>query len=327
MNLYNKHSILLLLLFLLSICSCKKVVKGYLSEDIYYQVNPYTAQIGETSYSSSLVYNGSSSPLYVTLIAVHDSAGNDVTSDFIHPDTIAVYKSAVTNTDTTLALLYSKFSDSLVAPFSVNSIGGRLQFTAATKYLNAGTYYIDIQVKNSRGSYIIKNACTIYLSPLSTYYDVNYKRVRTMTDSNTNADMSLTDIDVDVNYKASASTSEIVYRWKDKNGAFFKPSAGEVSRWISSYPDMTNWDPYYTPVYTDSSIIYQIPNIGQAFPFYNVASVSGSSWDEGGYALVYYLIPSKATSNNRKVQTCTSIKFYTSGIYTVTIKLNNVTHK
>src|SRR6266540_786348 len=122
----NKFSVLLLAS--IAVCSifygCKKQEVGFLSDNLYYLENPFMVQQGITTTSSSMVADGSSLPLKTTLLAIKNkTTGKRVDSMFLKPQTITVYTGTVTYNDTTEALLRAKLKDSVVAPFSINSLG------------------------------------------------------------------------------------------------------------------------------------------------------------------------------------------------------------
>ena len=135
----NKKSMLaslLLTVALLIIYGCQKVPKGFISDNIFYNINPFTVSQGITTVSTGLVIDGSTTPLNVKLLAVRDmGTGKDASGILLKLDTIRVFKGAVDYNDSTEALLNLKLKDSTLAPFSVNGIGGRLQFTQATKFV------------------------------------------------------------------------------------------------------------------------------------------------------------------------------------------------
>ena len=171
---FNKRNILLLATSTLLAWGCQKIVHGYLSDRIFYQVNPFVVQQGVTTVSSSLVADGSTEPLHVKVISLKDSLGNDADSILNTPRNIVTYTGTLTPADSTIALLNAKLKDRYVRPFNIAEIGGRLQFTAATTYVPAGTYNMDLLVSNIRGSETLKNACQINITPLTNTYNAGY---------------------------------------------------------------------------------------------------------------------------------------------------------
>src|SRR6186713_499950 len=210
---------------------CAKTIHGYLSDNIYYQVNPFEVQKGITTVSASLVLNGSSAPLHATLSALRDSAGNNADSILLKSQSIVTFSSTVTSNDTTLAMLQGKLHDSLVKPFNIAEIGGRLQFTAATAYVPTGTYKMDLTVSNINGEKFIKDACTFLIKPLTITYNAGYYSYRPNDASGTTqlfrteSDPFYSNFDIRHEDNAQGET-KIVLKFVDKNGVPFDPKAG-----------------------------------------------------------------------------------------------------
>ncbi|HVU54993.1 MAG TPA: hypothetical protein VHD83_08050 [Puia sp.] len=299
---------------------CSKVVKGYLSDHIFYQVNPFSVQQGQTTVSSSLVANGSTTPLNVSLLGIYDAVtGEKVDSMFMKPQTIQVYTGSITYLDSTLDLLNAKIKDSVVSPFSINSIGGRLQFTAATKYVVAGKYTVGIRVSNIRGGYEMPDACTINLTPISRFDSVLSTSWTTLATDGTSYTPS-TSLQATI-VRDSSGPEKIVFKFWDKNGNLFNPAAGEVTNRTDGRPTFHDWDPYYPEVKTDTSIEYQYPEGINALPLFQYSSF-GSSFANG---ICYYLIPGQFTDINQAIRPVITPAFYVmKGMYTVNLYLNNV---
>lgn len=312
---------------LLIVVGCNKVEKGYLSKDIFYLANPFEVSQGVTTTSESLVYNGSTAPLEVKVLSLTDSAGNDMDSTLTTPRSIVTFTGTVDYQDTTLEMLQAKLKDSLVAPFSVATIGGRLQFTMATSYVPTGSYYLSLYVSNVKGGETLPNICTINITPLQNTYTYVYKRLRYMNEDGTDAVATETALSYTMTHTSGTSTSKIIYQFEDKNGKLFNPAAGEVTRWVANYPTMQDWDPYYKEVATDSSLEYQFPSVGLTFPFFGTTYIQGTQWIEPNAALTYYKIPGSATNDGRKIQVCTSFSFLTSGTYVMRVHMNDAVHK
>ena len=67
---------------------CEKVEKGFLSDNMYYVENPLTTSQGSVTVSSSIVADGSTTPLQVELTRVVDDKGNDMDSILTKTDSI-----------------------------------------------------------------------------------------------------------------------------------------------------------------------------------------------------------------------------------------------
>ena len=310
---------------------CAKTIHGYLSDDIYYQVNPFVVQQGVTTVSAALVLNGSSAPLHVKLSALLDSAGNNADSILMKPQSIITYKSPVTSDDTTLALLQAKINDSLVRPFNIAEIGGRLQFTAATSYVPTGTYTMDLTVSNINGERYMKNACTILMEPLTITSSTGYFSYRPNDPSGT-TQLFRTESDpfyssFDIQREETQGETRIIQKFVDKNGVPFNPKAGEVSDWsnvakgTTSFPKLSYWAPFYAPVYTDSTIVTQLPNLPVSFPYFDL----NATYSAGGGCRIDNKIT--GLSSNEVIHTVMYFNLFTVGTYTITYHLNQDTHK
>ncbi|MFT4203373.1 MAG: hypothetical protein QM610_05615 [Chitinophagaceae bacterium] len=308
---------------------CQKTVHGYLSDNIYYQVNPFEVQQGVTTVSASLILNGSTAPLHVELTALRDSAGNDADSILGTPRSIRTFTGTLDYTDSTLALFNAKLSDSLVRPFNIAEIGGRLQFTAATTYVPTGSYNMDLLVSNVNGERYIKDACEIDIIPVDNPYTINWRRTQ-IWDANKANVVSQWDNDaniaIDVEYVSGTATAAIVYKFVDMNGVVFNPAEGEVKPWSTSLPHLHNWAPYYPETYTDSTVVQQLPDAGIALPYYTTVLLDGGGTFSDVSCRVDYQIFN--TTETLPVKSMTSLAYaITAGTFYVTVHLNNITHK
>ncbi|QES89121.1 hypothetical protein [Rhizosphaericola mali] len=312
--------------------SCQKIVHGYISDDIYYQVNPFDVQQGVTTVSAALVLNGSTAPLSVKLLSLTDSLGNDADSLLRTPYSIVTYKAPLLYTDTTLDQFNSKLNDSLVRPFNIAEIGGRLQFTSATSYVPTGRYNMDISVSNVNGERTIKNACQINIIPLSTTSTTGYFSYRTY-DANGNLIMR-TESDpsyssFDITYSETPGTSQIILKFVDKNGIPFNPNKGEVTDFSNDpitttyYPKLHYWAPYYAQKFTDSTIVQQLPNVTLSFPYFNLPNYGNATSTDG------VRIDNKITgiSGVASVQTVMYFSLLAPGTYNITYHLLKDIHK
>ncbi len=307
-----------------AVMSCEKTERGFLSDNLYYLENPFTVQQGVTTTSSPLVVDGSTAPLQTTLLAIRNKAtGESVDSMFLKPQIISVYTGTITYADTTEAMLRAKLKDSVVAPFSINNIGGRLQFTQASKYVAPGTYTIDISASNMRGTKVLQNACDIHITPITTIDTILYKAWTTSDESGTFYGIA-DPLNVSITHDA-AGADKIVFKFLDKNGVPFSAANGEIVP-RAGRPSFKNWNPYEAPVYTDTSLEFSYPAGIPMLPAYlNTVIENGSAWNDG---IVYYQIPARFTDVNLNVNpVLTAQYFVTKGTYTVTYYLNNVARK
>lgn len=309
-----------LLLAILGIYSCEKVEKGFLSDSIYYIENPFTIQQGITATSSTLVADGSTNPLRVVLAGIRNKKNNaKADSMFITPQMMSTYTDAVTYEDSTLAKLKAKLRDSLVAPFSINPIGGRLQFTQTSLFIDPGSYSIDVAVSNVKGEKTLRDACNIIVTPMTTIDTLLYKSWTT-ADAAGNFYSLPDNLQMDITHNGQGP-NKIIFQWKDKNGDFFNPAAGEVYG-RDQRPSFKHWDPYYPEVKTTTTIEYEYP---QGIPELPAFPSTAIGFDNG---ICYYRVDMKYTDIGLHVNTVSSIKYYvTKGTYTITYYLNNVVRK
>lgn len=320
-HIFKAGSLLLLAAGLLA--GCEKTPEGFLSDRIYYLLNPYYQQQGINSVSGSLVMDGSTNPVNVSIVSITNMAtGKSADSMFLKPQTISTFKGVVTVDDNTLEMLKAKLQDSLVAPFNVNPIGGRLQFTAASQFIDSGRYSLSIKVKNIRGERTINDACTLVINPMTAADTVMYLSWSTVDATGAAAgiaDQPHTEVTRDPN-----GPDKIVFKWLDAKGTTFNPSKGEVVR-RSDRPTFKEWDPYYPEIKTDTSIEYQYPSGVPRMPAFLNLSLAGIAWADG---ICYYRVPTTATTSGVGINTVSTVQYnITHGTYTVTYYLFNVTKK
>lgn len=318
----NKISILAAAGFTLFF-ACKRPEVGYLSDHIFYLVNPLRVEQGKTTYSSPIVGNGSSNPMQVKLTGARDEQGNDVLTEITTPRQIYTFVDQITYEDNTLEKLGQKIRDSLVTPFQVNSIGGRLEFSAATTYLPAGKFNIDVEVSNSKGTASLKDACEIELVPLETTHDIAYKRL-----NNQDGSIYYTDdanVFVEVRHESGTEGSWCIYKFLDKNGTPLNPAEGDIIRRSLTHPYFSDWNPYYPITATANSLIHQMPDYGITFPYYSVLYVGGSRWEDSNMRNDFRIPAGRLKETDRDLFGLISFKFYTSGTFTITTHLRNFT--
>lgn len=328
----SKHTIQYIIgicVILLTGLACQKRVHGYLSDNIFYQVNPFDVQQGVTTVSGSLVLNGSSAPLHVTLAALRDAHGNNADSILRTPRSIKTFKGTMDYTDSTLALFNAKLNDSLVRPFNIAEIGGRLQFTAATNYVPAGTYNMDLIVSNVNGERFLKDICEINITPITEPYKINYRRLQiwdaTKSNPTTTWDNDVNS-SIEVTYVSGTEQAAIIYKFVDKNGKAFNPKSGEVKPWSTNTAHLHNWAPYYPEIATDSTLVQQLPYSGLPLPYYTtIRRDDGQTMTDVSCRADYQIFNSTEVF---PVKSMTSLTYgTTSGTFYVTIRLNNITHK
>lgn len=308
---------------LVYLVACERPEVGYLSDNIFYNMDPFEVEKGVTSFSSPIVANGSTSPLNVELVAVRNSDGQDVTEQFTTPGSIVTYQETITWQDSTLEMLQAKLKDSLVTPFAVNPIGGRLEFSSATAYLSNGDFWIDVLVGNEKGSYVIEDACQITLGEIETPYSMNYKRVTTTSGVYETANSF---ISVDVEFISGGDSSVCVYKFLDKNGDVFSPLDGAVARRSSTSPFFDDWAPWYPVISTDTAFVHQMPHYqGIAFPYFTELVVGGQSWSDVSARYDWKIPEGYIEELDEDLSGLISFEYFSTGTFIVTTQLHQYT--
>ncbi len=209
----------------------------------------------------------------------------------------------------------------------VNSVGGRLEFSAATAYLSIGTYNIDVNVSNAKGDYDINDACQINLEPVEEEdtYAMNYKRLTAYDDDDEAVVYSTSDsyITVDVTYKSGVTNGAYcIYMFKDKNGDFFNPKEGEVTR-RSKCPFFDDWAPWYDIQLTDTAFVHQMPAYaGIDFPYFNDLVVDGRSWSDVS-ARYDWMIPEEFVKDfDYDLKGLISFEYFAVGTFYITTQIH-----
>ncbi|TEW66130.1 hypothetical protein E2R65_11270 [Mucilaginibacter phyllosphaerae] len=312
--------VLMLSFFLLIVYGCQKIPKGFISDSIFYNLNPFTVSQGITTVSTGLVIDGSTTPMNVKLLVVRDMAtGKDAANILLKPDTIRLFKGAVDYNDSTEAMLNLKLKDSTLAPFSINNIGGRMQFTQATKFVPVGNYNFDIEVSNIRGTKIINNACKIIVQGASpdTLSYLAYNQSDSKFTSFVTKSASLLDVKITHN---AAGPDKIIYVWKDKNGKPFDPSKGEVTA-RPGRPTWADWDPYYPQLKTDTSFEYRYPSGVPQMPVFSAAK----KYPGFGTGITYYSVAGTHNDLGVNANTTFTINYnLTKGTFVVVITVKDL---
>jgi hypothetical protein len=250
--------------------SCNKQAVGFLSENLYYLENPFFVAQGVTTVSASMVTDGSTAPLQVKLLGIREKkSGKSADSAFLKPQQMTVFSGNVTYNDSTPETLRSKLKDSLVAPFSVNPIGGRLQFTGTTTFIPQGLYTMDVDVSNVRGMKTLTEACDINILPTEYFVQAgtSYSYLNdTITQGRVYATPELTAT------RNASGPAVITIKWVDENGKVYNPAKGEVQA-RAGLASFQNWDPYYDVQLTDTAFVFQYPDKVPVFPVFNPALV------------------------------------------------------
>jgi hypothetical protein len=308
---------LLTILTVVGVCyACKKQDVGFLSDNLYYLENPFFVAQGVTTVSGSLVADGSSMPMQVTLTGIREKkSGKSADSVFLKPQTMPVFSGNVTYNDSTPEVLRSKLKDSLVAPFSINAVGGRLQFTGTTTVIPLGLYTMDVDVTNVRGTKTLTEACDITILPPEFFVQASAS-LSYLVDT-------ITQVRVYAAPVLAATRNEsgpavITIKWVDENGKVFNPAKGEVLP-RPGLASFQNWDPYYDVKLTDTAFVFPYPDKVPVFPVFNPAQIGGGI--QADY-LCYYRIPAAYVAEpGKEYRLAFAFKLPNAvGTYNITIK-------
>ena len=322
MKFRTRYFILSILVALVLFAACtKNPGEGFLGNKFFYLSNPFTGVKGRVTTSVPIQADGSSNPLYVTLLAVRTRAG--VATDALTKlYEIPIYKGEVTPADSTPELLAKKLGTSMYAPFNVNSIGGRLELTPATAFVDTGMYDFDIEVRNIKGSKIINSIAKVIINP-----SVPSQIVRQF--ANTSAPnqevIFVTQSNFSVTTQRIDGPNKIIIKFVDKNGANFNPRTGQVIARVSLPTNLRyeyrQFAPYFPEEKTDTALVYQYPAKTPTFPLFTLNNAY----------LASYRIPALFTDINLNINPEFSVRLFptdgvpfVSGTWIITNKMNFV---
>ncbi|WP_437922060.1 hypothetical protein [Sphingobacterium sp. LRF_L2] len=292
---------------------CKPSEEGYLSETFRYNVENLQVNQGSVVYTDPLISNGSTTPLTVNLLAIRNKETGELAPEFLEEQEISTYLGEVTWRDTTLEQLNAKIGKSMYPPLMVNTVGGRVGFTQATNFVNAGSYTIDIEVSNLVGKRTINNALDFDI--IGAKIDSIFYQACTSSDYGAEDNFtSYSNYRVDVEYIPEGE-NKIVYMWLDKDGKAFSPKAGQVIK-RGDRPTFKNWSPYYPEEVTDTALVYEFPDVsGLVYPIISGIYIGSTYWS--GDPICYYRVVGTANSLGRNLNPVTTVKYYRKGTYIV----------
>jgi hypothetical protein len=247
--------------------SCvKSVDKGFLSENLIYAPNPFTAVKGRTTTSGPMQVDGSTPPFNVKLLALR-SKHNKPMGDLEKEYEIVVFKGNVTEEDSTIELVNKKIGKAMYKPITINPIGGRIQVTPASNFIDTGTYVIDVEVSNIAGKKTKLNAAEIKIVPATTPYDIT-NQTATTSPSNSETTTSASGFTVTIT-RVPTPENRIILKYVDKNNVPFNPKEGQLIP-RADRPTFAKYDPYFAEVKTDTAIIFEYPANLPVFPLFPV---------------------------------------------------------
>lgn len=317
-------------LSLLIAFGCKKPSEGYLSKVLVYNPKTLNAVKGRVTTSAALLVDGSTNPINVKLLAVRNYyTKQPADSILLKKYEIATYKAEITQQDTTIQQVSNKLSTGMYSTFNINPIGGRIEVTPASNFIDTGTYEFDINVSNPAGSRDMQSIGILRIINATNPYDITRQAITTTP---ANAETPTTNqSNYTLTITRSAGENKIILKFLDKNGLAFKPSTGQVNP-RPDLPVLRNYAPFYPEVKTDTSFIYQYPERLPTFPLFQYSSVNPSTGAITNRQYTsYYRIPAAANDLNANINPEIGFRLwpvpgeaFVSGTYTITIKMNFV---
>jgi hypothetical protein len=303
----------------------KTVQQGFLSNNLIYTPNPFVAVKGRTTTSGPMQVDGSTVPFNVKLLSLRSKYGKPM--DALEKEyEIAVYKGNITEQDTTIELVNKKIGTGMYKPISINPIGGRIEVSPASNFIDTGTYVIDVEVSNMAGTKVKNNACEIKILPATIPYDIT---TQSATTSPANAEVYTTATGFAVTIARIATPeNKIIIKFVDKNNVPFNPKAGQLIP-RADRPTFVNYDPFYKEEKTDTAVVYQYPAKLPTFPLFPV-TVSGGIYNY----ISYYRIPYTANTLDLNLNPVIGFRLwpaegepFVSGTFIITAKLPFATKK
>jgi len=308
--------------------SCSKPNEGYLSKVLTYSPQTLVATKGRTTVSAAMIVDGSTSPINVKLLQTRNFySKQNADSILLKKYEIITYKAEITQNDSTVEQVQAKLGKDMYPSFRVNPIGGRLEVTPATNFIDSGTYEFDVMVDNPAGSREVKNVGMIKIVNPTSNIEITSQSVSTspVTSETTTNQTSFT---VSV-VRTSPTGNKIIFKYVDKNGVPFNPNAGQVNP-RADRPTFKTYAPFYPEEKTDTALVYKYPSGLPTFPIYPTVVVSGANYSY----ITYYRIPASATDIGLNVNPVIAFRLWpvlgeqaVSGTYLVTFKMNFVAKK
>jgi hypothetical protein len=305
---------------------CAKPEKqGFLSDNLIYVPNPFTAVKGRTTTSAPMQVDGSTVPFYVKLLSLRSKYGKPM--DAMEKEyEIAIFKGNITQNDSTIEMVNAKIGTGKFKPISINPIGGRIEVTPATAFVDTGTFVIDVEVSNVAGTKTKLNAADIKIIPATLAWDI-LTQTATTSPVNSETTTSISGLVVSI-IRVATAENKIIIKYTDKNNVPFNPKAGEIIT-RTDRPTFQLFDPYFKEEKTDTALVFEYPAKLPFFPLFPV-NVAGTNYTN----IVYYRIPAAYNTLNLNLNPVVGFKLwpaagesFVSGTYIVTARMNFATRK
>lgn len=311
---------------LLSLTSCEKIEKGFLSDSPRYVNGTIVVPRGGIYVASEKINaDGSTPPYNFKLLNLRDkNTGAAAPAEFFTKYDILTFKQGLVfdaSKDTTVELLNAKRETVSRTPFEFNEVSGQLVFNRSSSNLPLGNYIFDVEMANVTGKKMFQNFGEISIvdPALQDYFQVTYQAA---TGSNSSETFFTTSAPQVTCQRISGEGARVILKIVDKNGDPFDPSAGEVIR-RGDRPTFESHVKFNPVVETDTALICDF----EVAPFPLTNFFDGvTDW---GY-LIYYRIPSRfATVDGYgpglNVNPVFGFRVLMEGTYIVEVRLPSVT--
>jgi hypothetical protein len=328
-----KFNYIIGLAMLAGLVACKKIDKGFQSDNVRYKNSDLIAKRGLTLYQSDQINaDGSTPPYTFKLLNLRNMDGSPAPTEFNTEYEITVFKAGQSFdavTDTTIELLNAKRETVKRLPMTFNDKSGQLSFNKGSANIPLGKYTFDVEMTNSTRTTLFPSIATIDVQdPLPDDLFV-------ITDNVSNAFNDLTGAAVGHKNpiitctKISSTGARAILKMVDKDGRVFNPKAGEIIK-RGDRPVFENYAKFNKVIETDTALICDF----EIAPFPLVKYVTPTS--DWGF-LMYYRIPSQfvtidgaqfaADKGTFSVNPRWSWQLKLEGTYVIQVKFSDVTHK
>ena len=321
-----------ILIALLAVHSCTKYEKGFLSPNVQYLQSNYLVAKGRVFTSQALNPDGSSMPMNIQLLHVHDADGNLVDSLFFKKYPVTIW-TAIYNplTDTTVSEIQAKQDVQQLPAIAINANSGVIQGNSATANLPAGTYTFDERISNVAGSLTFSNIVSITLAD-TPYFDwapalgTVYDHLFMVGNESVTAVAANPVVTV---ARTADTPNVVVLKMVDKNGVPFNPANGEIVRRPNSG---LNPVPPYLPCLEDYTATYAYTDTSMRFS-YGVTPFPFTPYIAADGYNLYYRIPTQFFSvagfpdGKYSANPRVPFRLYYIGAYSITVQFPDMTHK
>lgn len=327
MKIINIYTLVAFSLFITVSTSCKKIQKGFLSDNIRYVNGTIQVPRGMAYIASEKLGTDGSTPPFsykMTNLRVKET-GAAAPQEFFTKYDVDVFKTGMVfnpATDTTIALLNLKREKLNTTPMVFNEVSGQLVFNRASASLPLGNYIFDVEMTNPHGTKIFPGLGEIkVIDPgIDDFFQLIYRASNGASAAEVFTAMAAPVITCK---RISGAGARVILKIVDKNGVPFNPKAGEVIK-RGDRPIFETHAKFNPVLVTDSALICDF----EVAPFPLTNYITGTT--DWGY-LIYYRIPAAyATIDNlpnSSVNPSFSFRILLEGTYEVTVKLSDVTHK